>query len=324
MTINELAAWFADKDDIVVISHVSPDGDAIGSALAVKRAFNMLGKRACVVLADPVPQRYMFLPGAGEICAPDSLPFAPCCAFTVDVSEMKRMGAAQTAFDAAWHKAALDHHETNQGFGAVWHVEGSRASTGELALEFIKALGVTPDKAVADCVFVALCTDTGNFNYKNTDDRAYAAAAECVRYGAQVERLTKLAFRERSFACTKLLGDALAKIELTCGGRVAYTYVDDMMLAHAGARLEDASRICNYLNEITGVLVGVYFEQHGADTKISWRSASEINVADIAAQFGGGGHDAAAGARVNMDMRSAMAAVLAATEAAVKGHESIC
>lgn len=324
MTISELAAWFADKDDIVVISHVSPDGDAIGSALAVKQAFDRLGKRACAALADPVPQRYMFLPGAADICAPDSLPFPPRCAFSVDVSEIRRMGAAQAAFDAACHKAALDHHETNQGFGDVWHVEGSRASTGELALEFVKALGVEPDADIAECVFVALCTDTGNFNYKNTDDRAFAAAAECVKCGAQPERLTRLAFRQRSFACTKLLGDALSKIELTCGGRVAYTLVDEQMLAHAGARLEDASRICNYLNEITGVQVGVYFEQHGADTKISWRSACNINVADIAAQFGGGGHDAAAGARVTMDMRSAMAAVLAATEAAVKGHEGVC
>lgn len=324
MTITELAAWFADKDDIVIISHISPDGDALGSALTVKRAFDRLGKRACVTLADPAPQRYAFLPGAADICAPDSMPFTPRCAFSVDVSEISRMGAARAAFDIARHKAVLDHHETNQGFGDVWYVDGSRASTGELALEFIKALGLEPDGDIADCVFVALCTDTGNFNYKNTDDRAFEAAAECARYGAQVERLTRLAFRERSFACTKLLGDALAKIELTCGGMVAYTYVDDEMLARAGARLEDASRICNYLNEITGVRVGVYFEQHGADTKISWRSACGINVSDIAAQFGGGGHDAAAGARVNMGMHAAMEAVLAATVAAVKGHEGIC
>lgn len=324
MTISELAAWFADKDDIVVISHISPDGDAVGSALAVKRAFEKLGKRACVTLADPVPRRFMFMPGAADVCAPDSIPFAPKCAFSVDVSEIGRMGAAQAAFDGACHKAALDHHETNPGFGDACHVDGDRASTGELALEFVKALGVELDADIAECVFVALCTDTGNFNYKNTDYRAFMAAAECVKYGAQPERLTRLAFRERSYPCAKLLGDALSKIELSCGGRVAYTWVDDEMLTRAGARLEDANRICNYLNEITGVQVGVYFEQHGVETKISWRSACEINVADIAAQFGGGGHNAAAGARVNMDMRSAMAAVLAATEAAVKGHEGVC
>lgn len=324
MTISELAAWFGDKDDIVVISHVSPDGDAIGSALAVKLAFESMGKRACVILADPVPRRYMFLPGAEDIGTLDSVPFAPRCAFAVDVSEIGRMGAAQAAFDAARDKAVLDHHETNRGFGDACHVDGSRASTGEMALEFIRALGVKPDMGMAECAFVALCTDTGNFSYKNTDDRAFLAAAECVKYGAQAERLTRLAFRERSFACTALLGDALSKIRLGCDGRVAYTYVDEKMLENAGARLEDASRICNYLNEITGVQVGVYFEQHGADTKISWRAAGEINVAEIAAQFGGGGHDAAAGARVKMDMSTAMAAVLTATEAAVKGHEGIC
>ena len=318
MTLNELAAWFADKDDIVVISHVAPDGDAVGSALAMKLAFDKLGKRACVALADPVPQRYMFLTGADGARAVDELPFEPKCAFSVDVAEPRRMGAAQKLFDAAPAKAVLDHHETNVGFGDIWHVEGDRASTGEIALELIEELGVVPDKAIAECLFVALCTDTGNFNYKNTDERAYAAAAKCVKYGAQVEPLTKKAFRERSLACTMLLGEALSRIETAYDGRIAYTYVDNSMLA----KLEDASRICNYLNEITGVQVGLYFEQRGETTKVSFRSACAVNVADIAAMFGGGGHDAAAGATLQLGMREAIAKVVEATGEILKGYEA--
>lgn len=322
MAITELAKYLADKDDIAIISHISPDGDAVGSALAMKLAFDKLGKRSFVVLEDSVPQRYMFLKGAEGAVKPDALPFGPRCAFSVDVSELHRMGSARAIFEAAPAKAALDHHETNPGFGDVCHVEGDRASTGELALELIKEMGVEPDKAIAECVFVALCTDTGNFNYSNTDTRAYAAAGECVGYGAEVERLTRLAFRQRSFACTKLLGEALSKVETACGGRVAWTYMDDTMLERAGARLEDASRICNYLNEITGVDVGVYFEQRGGDTKISWRSAGKVDVAAMAGVFGGGGHAAAAGARLQLGMDEAVRLVLGKMEELLKGYEA--
>lgn len=324
MTLNELAAWFSDKDDIAIIGHVAPDGDAIGSALAMKHAFAKMGKRACVVLADKTPEKYMFMPGAEDICAVDGMPFAPKCAFAVDVSEHHRMGSATAVFDAAEHKANLDHHETNPGFGDAFHVEGDRASTGEIAMEFIKELGVEIDTDIAECVFVALCTDTGNFNFKNTDQRAYATAGECVKYGADVEKLTRKAFRERSLAASKLLGMALANTQTAYEGKIAYTYVDEAMLERAGAKLEDASRISNYMNEITGVKVGLYFERRNGATKVSWRAACEINVAKIAAVFGGGGHDAAAGATINADMPTAIEMAVKATEDALKGFEGGC
>jgi len=322
MRIDQLAAWLSDKNDIAIISHVSPDGDALGTALAVKHAFDKLGKRSFVLLQDNVPAKYMFLPGAEDVCGVDDIPFEPTCAFAVDVSEAHRMGSAQAIFDAAAHKALLDHHETNKGFGDIWHVQGDRASTGEIALELIKLMGVEPDRSIAECVFVALCTDSGNFNYKNTDQRAYAAAGECVKYGADVEYLTRKSFRERPLAAAKLLGEALTRIETAFGGRIAYTYVDNAMLEKAGARLEDASRICNYLNEITGVQIGVYFEQRGENTKVSWRSACAVNVADIAGVFGGGGHDAAAGATYHGTIAEAIPQVIKATEDALKGSEA--
>lgn len=322
MTINELAKWFEDKDDIVVISHISPDGDAVGSALTMKQAFDRMGKRACAVLADPVPHKYTFLPGAKDVCTPDKLPFEPKCAFAVDVSVEWRMGSALEIFEKAPFKACLDHHETNEGYGDAFHVEGDRASTGEMALELVKAMGIEPDEDIASTAFVAVATDTGNFNYKNTDVHAFNSAAECVKYGAQVEPLTKKVYRERSLACTLLLGEALMRVKTAADGKIAYTYVNNEMLEKTGAKLEDASRIANYLNEVAGAVVGVYFEQQSDNTKISWRSAGGLNVADIAKAFNGGGHDAAAGANLKMTMEEAIEAVLAKTEEAVKGFEA--
>jgi phosphoesterase RecJ-like protein len=266
----------------------------------------------------------MFVPGAQDICCPEKLPFVPKCAFAVDVSDIKRMGSALQVFNAAEAKAALDHHGTNSGFGDIWYVEGDRASTGELAMELIKIMGVEPDKTIADCVFVALCTDSGNFNYSNTDQRAYAMAGECVKYGVDVEYLTRKSFRERSLAAAKLLGDALSRINTACEGKIAYSYVDNAMLVKAGAKLEDANRICNYLNEITGVKIGVYFEQRGENTKVSWRAACGIDVAAIAGIFSGGGHSAAAGATVFAGMDEAIPQVIKVTEEALKGFEATC
>lgn len=324
MTLKQLAAWFADKDDIAIIGHVSPDGDAIGTSLAVKHAFAQMGKRVCVALADKVPDKYMFMPGADEICAVDALPFAPKCAFAVDVSEHHRMGSASVIFDAAQHKANLDHHATNPGFGDAFYVDGDRASAGEIALEFIKEMGVEVDKAIAECVYVALCTDTGNFSYKNTDPRAFMTAAECVQYGAEPEKLSRKAFRERALPATRILGEAISRVNTAYDGKIAYTFVDEAMLEKAGARLEHASNISNYMNEITGVMVGLYFERRNGATKVSWRSACDINVAEIAGVFGGGGHAAAAGATINEDMSTAIDMAVKATEDALKGFEGGC
>ena len=255
MTMNELAAWLKDQQDIAVIGHVSPDGDAVGTVLAVKRMLEKLGKRVWGVLPDPVPRRYAFLPGADEICLPENVPCRPQCALAVDVSDLGRLGSARTLFEEAPHQGVLDHHGTNAGFGQVWHVENDRASTGEMALELAGELGVEVDQNMAQCIFVALCTDTGNFNYKNTDRRAFLAAAACVQAGADVEALTRRAFRERSEAATRLLGEALSRM----GGEdgIYYTYVDDEMLRKTGATLEDGSRIVNYMNEISGARVGL-------------------------------------------------------------------
>ena len=158
MTMNELAAWLKDQQDIAVIGHVSPDGDAVGTVLAVKRMLEKLGKRVWGVLPDPVPRRYAFLPGADEICLPENVPCRPQCALAVDVSDLGRLGSARTLFEEAPHQGVLDHHGTNAGFGQVWHVENDRASTGERALEWAGELGVEVDQNMAQCIFCLLYT----------------------------------------------------------------------------------------------------------------------------------------------------------------------
>ena len=178
-------------------------------------------------------------------------PFAPKCALAVDVSAPDMLGDDRALFEACEARAVLDHHESNPFFGQVNHVEPERAAAGEMALLLIKALGVALTKDMASCLFAAISSDTGNFNYSNTTAETFEAAAACVRAGADVDRITGYIYRTRTEARTRLLGLALA--ELHREGKVAWACVTNAMFERAGALRCDTERIVNYLIEIEGV-----------------------------------------------------------------------
>ena len=170
VTIEQLADWLRKREDIALFGHVSPDGDATGSTLALWHALRAMGKRAVVCLPDGIPLLYAMLPGADNIVnTEEPLPFVPQTALAVDVSEIERLGDAGMAlFQSCPDQAALDHHFTNPGFGQLYMLDGEAAASGELVVDLIEALGVHLDEAMAECLFVAISTDSGHFNYSNT------------------------------------------------------------------------------------------------------------------------------------------------------------
>ena len=317
---NELAQLIHAARTIALCSHVNPDGDTVGSVLALKLGLEKLGKQVSVFCQDKIPSTLDMLPGVDAYGSESSERFDLLIA--VDVSDVSRMGSCAFLLQQAQRTAQIDHHGTNPCAMQVNSVDEHAPATALLIKEQLDVLGVAIDREIAMCLYAGISTDTGNFNYKNTDVHAFNSAAECVKYGAQVEPLTKKVYRERSLACTLLLGEALMRVRTAADGKIAYTYVNNEMLEKTGAKLEDASRIANYLNEVAGAVVGVSFEQQSDNTKISWRSAGGLHVADIAKAFNGGGHDAAAGANLKMTMEEAIEAVLAKTEEAVKGFEA--
>ena len=311
--IEQLAEWLRDRDDIVLLGHVSPDGDATGSNLAVWHALRAMGKRAVVCLPDGVPRMYAGLPGAdGVIAAGGALPFAPRTALAVDVSEDARLGEAGLAlFNACEARAALDHHHTNPGFGQLYMLDGEAAAAGELAVDLIDALGVPLSREMGECLFVAISTDCGHFSYANTRAQTLRAAARCVEAGIDVARITEGLYRTRTRGRTRLLGLVLAGLQISPDGDLAWARLTEDMLREAGALREDNEGIVNYLLEMEGVRVAVLAEQRGEATKFSLRSRAPINVArDIAAPLGGGGHDLAAGVTIQLPMEPALGRVL--------------
>ena len=322
VTIEQLADWLRERDDIVVLSHVSPDGDATGCALALWHALRALGKRAVVCLPGGIPLLYAGLPGADEILDTDGgeLPFKPQTAMAVDVSEHARMGTEGAAlFNGCAFQGVLDHHNTNQGFGQLYALDGEAAAVGELLVDLIEAMGVKLDTAMAECLFVAISTDCGNFNYSNTRPQTLRAAARCVEAGADVAQITEALYRTRSVGRTRLLGVVLSGLEISPDGALAWARLTQKMLQDCGADRADSEGVINYLLEMVGVRVAVLAMEREEGTKLSLRSKAPFNVArNVAVPLGGGGHDLAAGVTLAMPLEAALQKTLAVAREAMK------
>lgn len=321
VTIEALAEWLKDREDVALFGHVSPDGDAVGSCLGLCHALRALGKRAVVCLPEGVPKLYDHLPGAEAVIPTgEPLPFEPQTAFAVDVSEYTRLGEAGiAAFRRCPYQAVLDHHSTNEGFGQVMMLDGAAAAAGELAVELIDALGVRLDRDMAVCLFVAISTDCGHFNYTNTRGRTFEAAARCVDAGIDVEAITSRLYRTRTLGRTRLLGLALAAMKLSEDGRMAWAKLPQSMLQEADALPEDNEGIINYLLEIEGVRFAVLASERDGRTKLSLRSKPPLDVArSVALPLGGGGHACAAGVTLDTDLDEAIRRALVLAEVALR------
>lgn len=320
MSLEALANWLNERNDIALFAHVNPDGDACGCVSALTMALRSLGKRVLAFIPGGVPAAYRFLPQIdGVVKAMDeALPFTPMCALSLDISALKMLGMFREIYVNIPDRAALDHHESNGGFSVLNFIDSDSASCGELVMELIALLQVelTPD--MANWLFTAVSTDTGHFNFENTTPEAFEAAAFLTSAGADVPWLTRNIYRTRSAARTRLLGAALSGLKLVEDGKIAYAVITGDMFRQTGALREDTDMIINYLIEISGVKIGMLVVEREKGAKLSFRSLAPINVArDIAVPLGGGGHERAAGATVNAPLDEAVDMALTLAKAAL-------
>ena len=318
-TIEGMAEWLRAHDDFVILGHVNPDGDAVGSTLGLCHALTALGKRAVVCLPGGVPKLYGFLPGAAAVISSgEALPFAPTTALAVDVSEIERLDATGRAlFEGCPERAVIDHHATNQGFGQVMLLDGKAAAAAELAVEVIEAMGLDLSPAPAECLFVAISTDSGHFSYSSTRPRTLRAAEKCLPF-IDIDAVTTRLYRTRSLARLRLLGLVLAGLSISEDGRIAWARLTQAMLDEVHATPEDNEGIINYLLEIEGVVFAILAQERGGETKLSLRSRPPMDVAaDIAIPLGGGGHVCAAGATVKGPVEMALEKAVALAQQAL-------
>ena len=309
-------------ESALLCTHVSPDGDTLGATLALSAALEALGKHVRVTCADPVPELYAFLPGSGRIVTPEALAGEGFdLAVAVDVSDAARLGTARSLFDAAAVRLVIDHHPTNDRFGGVNWIEPEAAATGMLALACIRDLGAALSKEMADCLYVAVATDTGNFSFANTNADALRAAAELAKAGARPDKLIERVYRTRSRAGVELLGRALSTLRLFAGDRAAVMALTARDFAETGAADSMTEGIVNYAVEITGVQVAALVHERNdekKEIKCSLRAREPHDVSALAKRFGGGGHALAAGCTLSPPMESALRVLERAMEEAVR------
>ena len=291
-----------------IATHISPDGDALGSSIALSLALESLGKETIIYDKDPVPEFYKFLPGHERFTQSISnLKFEISNLILLDCNELERTGIEKIEFVSS---AVIDHHETAREFGDVKWIEPHAAATGLMIFYVIKELGVKITKDIAINLYAALAIDTGTFRYSNTTPEVLRVAAELIEAGADPSYIAESLYETWSESRFRLLLKVLNTLEINDG--VAITLVTLDMFRETGALVEDTENFVGFPRLLKSVRISALFrEVENSYYKVSLRSRGRgMNVAKIAAEFGGGGHRNAAGYRVRADFKTARETLL--------------
>jgi phosphoesterase RecJ-like protein len=311
---------FEKAETIALACHVNPDGDALGSLLALGIALKSKYDRKNIVFLshDGVPDIYEFLPQSGLILS--ETPFvAYDLAIALDSGDPARTGEGiLPIFAASKVRMDIDHHVGEGPFGDVQLIDTKAAATAEIIFDLVGYMQAAMTEEVATCLLTGVITDTGSFRFMNVTPRTLRTAASLIEAGASPSLIAERVFDNRTFTGTKLMGRALASMRTDCGGRVNYASVSYSDFTDLGSTDQETEGLINFVRSVRGTEVALLFrESETGKVRISLRSCEKINVAEIAAQFGGGGHKMASGCTFVGSLPDAEAAVLAVVRAAL-------
>ena len=283
-----------------VLSHVRPDGDALGSQLALGLSLKRLGKDVRIWNEEGMLEKYSFLPSANLLTKPPADPEDVDVAIALDTAIQNRLGTALPAVRSAKVWINIDHHPSNPGYGDLVYINPKAPATGQILFELIRSEKLPIDAAIAENLYVAISTDTGSFQYPNTTARTFEMAAELVRAGVDVGRVSQLTYENYPRRRAELLRDLLGTMRFEANDRVASFSLSLATAKKLGVLPEHNEGLIDHLRAIHGVTVAVFFEELAdGKVRVSMRSKSEkVNVCAICEKFGGGGHVLAAGARI--------------------------
>lgn len=311
-SLREIAEFLKTAKKAIVCGHAMPDGDSVGSVLAMRLMLSSIGVESYATSPDPVPAMYDFLPGADKITllseAPDGCDFA----VILDCTDLGRLG------DKDGQKIAnipnivnIDHHVSNGGFGKCWFVDEKAAATGEIVFELAKIMGITIDKDIAINLYTAIVMDTGSFRFDNTTEKTHEITAELVRTGIEISEINRNLFERKDLTHLKMLGYALGQLKLTAEGKVAWIAIPLKVMQEMGAKDEHADGIINYPRLLNGVEIGMLVREITPGRfKVGFRSKQKVDVNKLASRFGGGGHPRAAGCSIEGSLQEVEARVL--------------
>ena len=297
---DQIGRALREHQTFAVLSHVRPDGDALGSQLALGVSLRQLGKNVRIWNEEGMLDKYSFLPCANLLTRPPAQPEDVDVAVALDTAIQNRLGTTVAAIKSAKLWINIDHHPSNPGYGDIVYIDPKSPATGQILFELMTQQQLPIDPAIAENLYVAISTDTGSFQYPNTTARTFEIAAELVRVGVDVGRASQLIYENYPRRRVELLRDLLGTMQFDAKDRVASFSLSMATAKKLGVLPEDNEGLIDHLRAIRGVIVAVFFEElPDGKVRVSMRSKSEkVNVCAICEKFGGGGHVLAAGARV--------------------------
>ena len=302
MTLDNIIEEIKKAETIVILTHETPDGDAIGSSLAMKVALKQLGKNADVIIKE-VPRIFNFLPEREDIKAFSDIQKYDL-AISLDCADFKRL-VGNEYFEKAKQTIVIDHHSSNKMYGNINFVNPVSPACCQILIGMFQYFNINIDESLGTCILTGIITDTGGFRYSGVNSDTFEFAAELLDKGVNVSNIYKRVLDTRTKANFELMKRTIDRMEFLEDGKVAFTYITSKDLEDVNAEIGDHEGLVEFARDIEGVEVSVFIRQKDNEEnvfKVSMRSNDYVNVSDVCLMFGGGGHEKAAGAVVQGDI----------------------
>lgn len=281
------------RQRFVIASHVRPDGDAVGSQMAMAYALKHLGKEVRVVSCDAAPPPLLVFPGVSEIEIVDRVDDPGDAVIVMESGDLLRTGVSGLERGFVIN---IDHHVGNSMFGAINWFDVSAAACGEMVFDLVRELGVPLSHDIAVHLYVAILTDTGSFRHSNITPRTFEICRQCVEAGVNPSAVARSVFDSNNLGRLKLMGAILSRMHIDSSGRLATVSVDEELVTSCNGTYEDTEGLINLPLTVREIQAVVFFKQVGPnDWRVSMRSKGDVNINAVAKEFGGGGHKNASG-----------------------------
>jgi len=319
--LSQVVELIENKQQFGITTHIKPDGDGVGSSLGLCWLLKSLGKSAEVIVRGDIPPAYRDLPGADEIRNIERVDKPYDAVFVIECSDLERPGIAGLEDEFTVN---IDHHATSEHFGTINWIDSTASAVGEMIYNLCKAIGGRVTREIAECVYMALVTDTGSFHFSNTTERTLKVASELIKAGVKPASISEAVYNNYPWSRIELMRQVLGTVRRDESGKVACLRQTLKMREQAGAVDGDNNGFVNIPLSAKEILAAVYMREVGPDEyRVSLRSKGDINVAKVAEKFGGGGHRNAAGLRIEGDWDEKEAELVDAVREAVERAEAI-
>jgi phosphoesterase RecJ-like protein len=312
VSFREIARTICTANRFAILSHVRPDGDAIGSQLALALSIQQLGKTVVAWNEQGLPESFRFLKESNLITAPPSEAQDFEVVIALDTASQQRLGSTLGAVRQSNTWINIDHHISNPGYGDLVYIDPVAAATGEIIYELLRAEDLPLTYAAADALYVAISTDTGSFRYTNTNARTFEIAAELIQGGVNAGAISNKLYESYPKRRVQLLGEILPKAAFDAGDKVASLTLTNEAKERLNIQHDEIDGLIDYVRCVDTVTVALFFEElPEGKVRLSARSKSDkIDVNRICSEFGGGGHPRAAGARIRGKLEEVRSLVL--------------